>query len=470
MEKPDKPDVEKTGTDIEAKPKPKRRAPVKKESKPEKTVTPSAPKKKAARPGSESEVADTVLNWEFIIPALEYEREIDALAENYSQEAKLPGFRKGRVAGSVVKNVYRQTLEEEITGKMVSAAVKERLDQEKIDIVSRPRITSFERNENGDYLARVVLEKRPEFSLPDLAELRVELKKEELNGPEWNEDKEIEAILMAHRKPEKVVDRPAGEADVAAIRSQAKIIANKKMMPRQEGYFRLDGSEEHEILNLREELLGKEPGSKLVFQRTYPADYHKKPWAGREIEHQVEITAVYAFREAEWNEELCRALGVKDESEFRQKVRENRQKQLEQARQNLVTDRIIALLLEKVELQVPQSLVEVEFLELLRRNRAHLGNASEEEKRSMLAGLRQAAEKTVRVSLIMEALQRDQGLEVTQADLDRELDVIAAANQVQPAEVRKYMEQEGRLEQLRDRLLESRIIGFLKEKIAVVEV
>lgn len=470
MEKPDIPAVEKTETDIEAKPKPKRRAPVKKESTVEKTVTPSAPKKKAVKPSPESEVTDAVLNWEFVIPALEYEREIDALAENYSQEAKLPGFRKGRVAGSVVKNVYRQTLEEEITGKMVSAAVKERLDQEKIEIVSRPRITSFERNENGDYLARVVLEKRPEFSLPDLGKLRVELKKEELSGPEWNEDKEIEAILMAHRKPEKVLDRPAGEAEVVAIRSQAKIIFNKKMMPRQEGYFRLDGSEEHEILNLREELLGKESGSKLVFQRTYPADYHKKPWAGREIEHQVEITAVYAFRQAEWNDELCRALGVKDESELRQRIRENRRKQLEQARQNLVTDRIIALLLEKVELQVPQSLVEAEFLELLHRNRQHLGNASEEEKHSLLAGLRQAAEKTVRVSLIMEALQRAQGLEVTQADLDRELDVIAAANQVQPAEVRKYMEQEGRLEQLRDRLLESRIIGFLKEKIAVVEV
>jgi len=456
MEKPDHVDTEASETPIAEQKKPKRKSPPKKKS--------------PLKPAAENTASDVEIRWQFTFPAVEFERELDAVAENYSQQAKLPGFRKGRVSGSVVKSVYRQSIEDEVARKLVLAAVKDKLEREKTDIVSQPRIVGFERNEKGDFQADVILETRPAINLPVLDSLRVEIGKQETLPAEWDEDKEIDAILMAHRRPEKVSDRAVAADDMLLIRSQAKIVETKRLMPRQEKYIRLDGDEEQEISALKEELLGRVPGEKVVFKRSYPADWPKKSWAGREIEHQVEIVSIFTLGEVEWNADLSRALGVKDENDLRVKVRENRHRQLEQSRQNLITDKIISLLLEKVDVQSPKSLVEAEFIELLKRNQAHLAGLADDQRPVMLAGLRDAAEKAVKISLVMEAVEKQFDLVISEADLEVEMNKIAAANNVQLEEVRKYLGQEKRLENLRDRLLESRIIAFLKDKISVVEV
>jgi len=79
------------------------------------------------------------------------------------------------------------------------------------------------------------------------------------------------------------------------------------------------------------------------------------------------------------------------------------------------------------------------------------------------------AERMVRVSLLIDAIARKENIEASYSEIDAEMKVMAEAEGMEYEKVREMFSSEERMDALRDRLLERKVLGFLMENAEVTE-
>jgi trigger factor len=225
-----------------------------------------------------------------------------------------------------------------------------------------------------------------------------------------------------------------------------------------------------EIVGLYDELLQKKSEDRFVIERSYPADAPKKAWAGKKIAHQIEIKAVFELKKPQMDEEFIRSLGLKDTEEFKRKLKEDFQHHQEHRRDDKIMEGIFATLLAAIHFPVPRSLQEQEVASRLAQNRQPLNFKDDGEKAKFKELIFAQAEKSVRLSLILDKMRRQFKIAVVAQDLDKEYAHQAQHHQLPEKEIRKYYGEEKKAAELKDRLLQAKINDFLKEKIKVKEV
>jgi trigger factor len=400
----------------------------------------------------------------------EIAREIDLLAVEYSQKMKMPGFRQGKVPVDVVKKVHQQALRDEVIQQAVSKLAFTRIEQDKLAIAGEPYVEKMDDHGAEGFQADIAVEVLPEIELPELEGLRVEIPAAALKGEKFDEARQIEQVLEGNKRSLPVQGRPIAADDLVMLMVQSSEAASKRKWPRQESYFMMKAENPSEIAGLYEALLGKQSGESFALQAAYPADSKKKAWAGKKIEHQVEIKAVYELKKPELDEEFLKSLGLKTAEEFKHKLKEEYLHHQEHHRDEAVMDGIFEKLLEASHFPVPRSLQEQEVTRRLTQNRQPLSFKDEEEKAKFKELLFTQAEKAVRLSLILERVRDRYKVAVSDADLEKEYAHLALHHQVAEKEIRKYYSEEKKAAELKDHLLQVKINEFLKEKIKVKEV
>lgn len=400
----------------------------------------------------------------------ELAREIDRLAEEYSQKIKMPGFRQGKVPVDVVKKAHQQALREEVIQQAVGKLSFARIEQDKLAIAGEPYVEKMDDRGAEGFQADIAVELLPEVELPELDGLRVEIPAASLTGEAFDEAQQIERVLEGNKRSLPVQGRPVAADDLVLLMVQSSEAASKRKWPRQETYFMMKAENPSEIAGLYDALLGKNGGESFSLQAAYPADAKKKAWAGKKIEHEVEIKAVYELKKPELDEEFLKSLGLKSVEEFKLKLKEEHQHHQEHHRDETVMEGIFEKLLAASHFPVPRSLQEQEVTRRLSQNRQPLNFKDEDEKAKFKELIFAQAEKAVRLSLILERVREQYQVAVSDADLEKEYAHLAQHHQVAEKEIRKYYSEEKKAAELKDHLLQSKINEFLKEKIKVKEV
>lgn len=400
----------------------------------------------------------------------EIAREIDLLAEEYSHKMKMPGFRQGKVPVDVVKKVHAPALRDEVIQQAVSKLAFARIEQDKLAIAGEPFVEKMDDRGAEGFQADIAVEVLPEVELPELDGLRVEIPAAALRGEAFDEAQQIERVLEGNKRSLPVQGRPIGADDLVLLMVQSSEAASKRKWPRQETYFMMKADNPSEISGLYDSLLGKQGGESFALQAAYPATAVKKAWAGKKIEHQVEIKAVYELKKPELDEEFLKSLGLKTAGEFKLKLKEEYQHHQEHHRDEALMDGIFEKLLDASHFPVPRSLQEQEVARRLTQNRQPLNFKDDEEKAKFKELVFAQAEKAVRLSLILERVREKYQVAVNEADLEKEYAHLAQHHGVAEKEIRKYYSEEKKASELKDHLLQVKINDFLKEKIKVKEV
>jgi len=397
-------------------------------------------------------------------------REIDTLAVQYSQKVKMPGFRQGKVPVDVVKKVYKQALKEEVIQQAVSKLAFAQIEKDKIAVASEPYVEKMNNPEGEDFQADIAVEILPEIKLPDLETLLVKIPVSDLKGEAFDETKQIDQILEANKRSLPVKDRAIAENDLVLLLVQSADTTGKRKWPRQETYFMMNKENEAEIAGLHDELLGKKSEEKFTIQRSYPADAPKKAWAGKKIEHQVEIKTIYELKKPELDEIFLKSLGMKNAEDFKLKLKEEYEHRQEHQKDEKVMDGIYEKLLEASQFPVPRSLLEQEVARRLSQNHRPLNFKDDEEKTKFKEMMFAQAEKSVRLSLILEQVRQQHHIDATDQDLEKEYAHLAQHHSLPEKEIRKYYSEEKKAAELKDHLLNVKINAFIREKIKIKEV
>ncbi len=131
-----------------------------------------------ANPPDQPEAANVLLRrFEVRMPKEQLTKELDELAARTSREAKLPGFRQGKVPVEVVKKVYKKALEEEIVSQTLGRLASQHIRSQNLQIIGQPLAEKVDYQEGQDLRADIVVEVFPDFEFPALSTLEVPVPK-----------------------------------------------------------------------------------------------------------------------------------------------------------------------------------------------------------------------------------------------------------------------------------------------------
>jgi len=400
--------------------------------------------------------------------------EIDKAYRKIGKNAKLPGFRPGKIPRPILEKHFAGKMEEEVLGRLINDSYFKALIDNKIPAVGDPEISDNSPLESGkpfSYVAQV--EVKPDVEVKDFESL--ELKKEKFSP----DPKVLESRLEEMRRSRselKSVDRVTVQAgDFVSIDFEGFADGEAFEGGKAENHLLEIGSDSL-IPGFEEQLVGMKRGEDKEIEVTFPADYGNKELAGRPATFKVVVQEIKEKVLPLLDDEFAKGFGLPSLEELRSKVDESYQRQeIERIEENL-RERLIGALIERNPVEVPQAMVnqQLEFMLENTRNRLRSQGMSLEmlgmTEETFQEQYRSAAVRQVQGGLILEAVGRQEGIQAEDSELDEKLAEIAEKVGTDVAAVKRhYGEPEGR-RRLAFQVTEEKVIKHLLAAAKIQEV
>lgn len=394
------------------------------------------------------------------IPWERVRAERDRTVETFAGRVKLAGFRQGKAPRDMVRRLYEDEIRHEVVEHLVPLVLDEELKDTGLRPVNVPVIEDLAFDEDQALRCRVSFEVLPEFSLPDWRSITVESK------PAVVEDEDIERTLEDLRKRGAqyvpVKGRGVADHDYAVVEIQGRDKTTRRLLPVEKSVV-LAGHAGNEP-GLDAALRGLKVGEERQFDAVYPKDHPNRKVAGKDIAYRVKVLELKERKLPELDDEFAKSLGeYAGLDDLKEKIRAGLQASKEAARRNAVASDILKELGVRAEIELPESLLERETLAVARRLlSAYPGAAGTPDAAETLkTEARRQAEQNIKSHLILEKLAREEGLEVTDAELEAEVRTMSQANNLDVERLLATLRREGKEEEIRENLLFRKAIDFL---------
>jgi len=400
------------------------------------------------------------------VPTETVQTKLDSIYQKISQEAKVPGFRKGKVPLSVIKKQYQSVAREEMVQRQLPEFFRTVLIEQKIEPVAQPQITHLQFDEGSPLKFVATVETKPVFELKTYKGLAVKKAKTEVK--EEDVDKAVEDLRNQMAQLVPADDRPTQNDDWVLIDFEGKIDGKVFEGGKASRYPVLLGS--HSLLkDFEANLIGLKVGDSKTFKISFPADYGKNDIAGKEAEFTVKLHEIKAKKLPVLDDEFAKdagkaenVKGLREKLELqikKNKETEQRSKMIEQIGEKLIADHKFDIPVSLINLE-QQRLVQ-QGVERLRNQGMDANQMPDEQKKQFVEGLRPVAEKNVHLALIVERISSAEKVKTDEADMDAYMHKVAG-NVNQPVDVvRRYVQQQGNLDSIKDWIQYEKTLDFL---------
>lgn len=400
------------------------------------------------------------------VPAERIETEVNKRLQRTARQAKVPGFRPGKVPMNIIRQRYEADARQDVLGEVIQQTFYEAVVAEKLNPAGQPAIEPkvFEKDKNLEYIA--TFEVYPEFEVTGLENIEVERLQAEVA------DSDIDNMLDVLRKQNTryvAVERAAAKDDQVNIDFVGRIDGEVFAGGSAEGVPVVLGSG-NMIPGFEEALEGAVAGEERVITPTFPENYQNEELAGKQAEFTVKINAVEEAGLPELDEEFFTLFGMNGGGleGFRSEVGKNMERELKQALTNKLKIQVMDGLLAQNAIEVPQALVQNENYRLRVQAVQQFGGQMKAEQ--LPAEMFDAQAKR-RVSLGLLVAQMVKQFDI-KADEDRVRSTVeetASAYQEPQQVVDWYYKNEQQLEDVRALVLEEQVVETVLAKAKVTD-
>jgi len=403
------------------------------------------------------------------VPVAEIERRVDERLKKLAREAKMPGFRPGKVPMKLVTQQFGHQVRGEVLGDAVEKAFSDAVREAKLRVAGYPRI---EKKEGGGEQAlefSATFEVYPEFKAGDVSTVTIE--RPQVTVDDASVDRTIE-ILRKQRVQYVGTGRGAQDGDRLTIDFSGTIGGEPFAGGKADGFAFVLG-EGRMLPEFEAAARGMTGGESKTFDLKFPDDYHGKDVAGKTATFTLTVKQVEEPRLPEVDADFARSLGVGDGdlAKMRAEVKANVEREVKKRVEARVKNQTMQALLDTTKLDLPKALVEMEAKQLVER--ATLDLQARGVKVETLPfdpkAFEETAKRRVALGLIIGELARSEGLQPKPADV-RALVEQEAQSYDSPAEVVKwfYMQPE-RLSEMEGLALEGNVVNWVLSKAKTVE-
>ncbi len=420
------------------------------------------------------------------VPADDVSKTYKTVIKRYTKQARIPGFRAGKVPESLIRSKFAKELRQEVLEALVSDRFRKAIDERKLQPVSEPQLLNLQLNDGEPLRFKAAFEVLPEIDIAGYDSVRVTRPNVELTDEEF--ESELERMLESHATVEPVEeDRPLADGDWAEIEFKGEIKPLAQTVT-EEGVTSVDpvaapvtGEDvlieiggKNTLPAFNEALRGAKVGQELTFEVVYPADFGERKLAGQTVAYDVTVKAIKKKNFPERDAELAKQLGGNETwEEFQTQMREHTSNRKREAVVSSARNKMLDELIGKFNFPVPESFVQQRVdarLERGLRALAQQGMKAEDMRKLDFGRLRAAqrdeAEREVRASLVVDRIADAEKVEVSDEDLDREVMMLSIQTREPYETLRERLSGDGGLARLREELRREKTSNVLYEKLA----
>jgi trigger factor len=410
---------------------------------------------------------------EIEIPAEEMSREQDTLIQKYQKLARIPGFRRGHVPASIIRQRFAQDIQNEAMDALIPKYFRKETERLGLIPISQPRVTDLHAHEGKPISFKASFEVMPEIKVEGYKELRAE-------HPEITvTDQEVEDALKALQEQKAtfspIEGRSIQEGDYAQVSLDGVPKPEEpetKPVHMDEVLVEIGGK--NTMPEFTENLRGANPGDERSFDVNYPQDFSDERLRGKTFAYKVQLKAIKQKSLPELNDDFAKELGeFKNLDEVRQRIREGMEHDRKTEAERNSKDKLLTELIRRNEFEVPEALVDRQIdvrLDRGLRALAAQGMSSEHMKKldfgRLRAGQHDQAVQEVKASLLLEKIADEEKIEVGDDEIDREIEALAKQTNQAPDAIRARLTRDGALDRIRNRIRNEKALDFLYRQSA----
>ena len=392
----------------------------------------------------------------------------------YAKHARIPGFRKGKAPAHVVAGKYVKEIDQDLKERVLPKFYQEAIEAEELKVVNVIDATEVELSEGSPASFTVTVDVVPEFKLPKYEQIPVKVEKTEVSDAQVQE--QIDQLLHQQATFDDVEDKTIEKGDMGQLSYEAFIddqplkeaIPEAKGIGSGEGYW-VSADEHAFIPGMGEALIGLNSGDTKEVEIHFPAEFMVKELADVKARYQIEVTGVRVRKPAVLDEAMLERLQVESEEKLRELMRDQLEMRAENESLQKTHEQIIAFLIKKTKLDVPESAVQQQTRDVmydLARQRMMQGASQEqigEQQEELFKEAQERAIENVKLRYIGLAIADQQSFEASTNEVEEEIARIAIQQQKDAAELRKEMIENQTYGAVIDQLRFNKALNFMVE-------
>ena len=409
------------------------------------------------------------------ISAKDIASRIDTEVKRLAPQIRMPGFRPGKVPANLIKKMHGESMHAEALNSSVQAGVAELIAGNKLRPAMQPEVELDEDYGPGkDATVRVKLETLPDLPRPDIDKL--ELERLTVAADDKALDAQLKQLAQSQTRYEdakkgakassgdQVVIDFVGKVDDIAFdggtgQDMAVVLGSGQLIP-----------------GFEDQMVGVKVGDAKQLNVTFPADYPSDNLKGKAATFDIKVTAVKTAGDTKIDDDFAKAMGLTGLDQLKGLLRDQQEQELNTLTRTHMKRRLLDQLADRHSFDVPPSMVEAEFQQIMNQLRHEASN--EDDSTAALAEIdkdadeyRTIAERRVRLGLLLSEIGAANNVEVSQQEMNRLIGQAAA--QYKPQDRDRFIDYVQKdpmaAAQLRAPLYEDKVVDFLFTKAKISE-
>jgi trigger factor len=411
---------------------------------------------------------DFEVPWREVVPKLE--KAYDSLRK----EVHLKGFRPGKVPRSLIEKLYRHQVEDEVARELVEVSIGQAIEENQIQPVAPPTVDKLELKSGEPFRFSARVEVRSQVTPKDYSGLPLKRRPAKVTDEELTRSLEQYRRQLTQYKPVEGRTTTA-DTDVLVVEVHGRIGEHKV-------------KKNTVMVDLTDENAGGVPGlsprlrgvainaDHLEVKYKVPEDTAVKSLAGKDVSLHIAIKEARERKMPELDDELAKDTGEAETlEELKTKLRERLMEADRGRIKRELTQQIVKEVVKRNPFPVAPALVDRYAESMVNRARAQL----------MMAGIdleegnfdaskikdefKAEAEEEARASILVQAIAEREGIQVSDADVQKRVAELAAARQENAKKLRAELERNGRIHGLRAQLLEEKTLDMLLSQAKIAD-
>ena len=378
--------------------------------------------------------------------------ELDAAIEKAYQKNKakisVQGFRKGKAPRAVIEKLYGASIFfEDAANALIPKAYDEAVKESDLEIVSQPDIDVVQIEKGKPFIFTAEVAVKPEVTLGDYKGIEVEKIEVAVSDDELNA--ELDRVREQNSRTITVEDRAIENNDIAVIDFEGFVDGKAFDGGKGTDYSLVIGS--HSFIDTFEEkLVGKKKGEEVEVTVTFPEEYQAKELAGKPAMFKVTVKEIKVKELPELNDEFAQDVSEFETlDEYKADVKKNLEEKKYNAAMSAKEEAVVDTVIDNATMEIPEAMIETQMRQMaddFARRIQQQGLSLEQyfqftgmDAKKFLDSIRPQALKRIQSRLVLEAIVKAENIEVSEEELNKELEGMAAAYKMELDKLKELM-------------------------------
>lgn len=407
------------------------------------------------------------------VSAEDLEKALESAYQKQKKQISVPGFRKGKVPRAMIEKMYGvDVFYEDAANALMQQNYAAAVDESGIDIVSRPTVDVVQIEKGKPFIFTAEVAVKPEVTLGKY--MGVTVTKIDTSVSDEEVDEALEKERNNNARTINVTDRPVAQGDTAVIDFEGFVDGVAFEGGKGENHSLEIGS--HTFIDtFEDQLVGKNVGDEVDVNVTFPEQYQAADLAGKPATFKVKINEIKAKELPELDDEFAKDVSEFDTlAEYKEDLRKHLEVEKENEAKRTKEDEAIKKIIDKSTMEIPEAMIETQCENMINEFAQRIAQSGlSMDQYLQFSGLtvdglkeqvRPEALTRIQSSLVLEQIAKEENIEVSDADVDAEIEKMAKNYGMEADKLKEYMG-EGEKESMKRELAITKAVELIMDNI-----